>query len=81
MKTRIITISRQFGSGGRTIGRTAAQQLGIPCYDAELIQVIAQKSGFSESYIRDAGEYTPGGFFPPPSPTAALGPPMRTGSG
>ena len=62
MKNRIVTISRQFGSGGRTIGKTVAQQLGIPCYDAELIQAIAQKSGFSESYIRDAGEYTPGSF-------------------
>ena len=62
MKNRIVTISRQFGSGGRTIGKTVAQQLGIPCYDAELIQAIAQESGFSESYIRDAGEYTPGSF-------------------
>ena len=41
MKNRIVTISRQFGSGGRTIGKTVAQQLGIPCYDAELIQAIA----------------------------------------
>ena len=61
MKNRIITISREFGSGGRTIGKMVAQELGIPCYDAEIIQAIAQESGFSEGYIREAGEYTPGG--------------------
>lgn len=63
MGNRIITISREFGSGGRTIGRKVAEKLGIPCYDAELIQKIAQQSGFTESYIKDAGEYTPGGAF------------------
>lgn len=40
MKQGIITISREFGSGGRTIGKLAAQKLGIPCYDAELICTI-----------------------------------------
>ena len=60
MKNRIVTISREFGSGGRTIGKAVAQKLGIPCYDAEIIQKIAQESGFSEGYIREAGEYTPG---------------------
>ena len=58
---KIVTISREFGSGGRTIGKMVAQELGIPCYDAEIIQAIAQESGFSEGYIREAGEYTPGG--------------------
>lgn len=62
MKNRIITISREFGSGGRTIGRKTAEKLGIPCYDAELIQQIAQESGFSEGYIKEAGEYAPSGF-------------------
>ena len=38
MKHRIIAISREFGSGGRTIRKTVAKQLGIPCYDRELIQ-------------------------------------------
>ena len=51
MENRIITISREFGSGGRTIGRKVAEKLGIPCYDAELIHKIAQESGFAESYI------------------------------
>ena len=67
MKNRIITISREFGSGGRTIGRKVAEKLGIPCYDAELIRKIAQESGFDADYIREAGEYTPGGF-----PSSAL---------
>lgn len=54
---RIITISREFGSGGRTIGRQVAQKLGIPCYDAELIDKVAEKSGFSKEYIAERGEY------------------------
>lgn len=62
MKNRIITISREFGSGGRTIGKTVAEELNIPCYDSELLQKIAVESGFDENYIKDAGEYAPGGF-------------------
>ena len=56
MKHRILTISREFGSGGRTIGRHAAEKLGIPCYDSELIQKIAQESGFSVDYVQSADE-------------------------
>ena len=62
MKNRIISISREFGSGGRTIGKMVAEQLAIPCYDAQLIQKLAEESGFSESYVKEAGEYTPHGF-------------------
>lgn len=57
MKNRIITISRQFGSGGRTIGKETATQLGIPCYDQALIEKIAVESGFDEAYIAERGEY------------------------
>ena len=74
MKNRIITISREFGSGGRTIGKKVAEKLGIPCYDAELIHKIAQQSGFSENYIKDAGEYTPGGFLSSAFTSRAFGP-------
>lgn len=63
MKNRIITISREFGSGGRTIGKKVAEELGIPCYDNEIIQKIAKESGFDEQYIKEAGEYASGGFF------------------
>lgn len=62
MKNRVITISREFGSGGRTIGKRVAAELGIPCYDNELLQKIAEESGFQENYIKEAGEYAPGGF-------------------
>ena len=59
MKNRMITISREFGSGGRTIGKEVAEKLGIPCYDEELINKIAEKSGFAKEYIADRGEYAP----------------------
>lgn len=62
MKQGIITISREFGSGGRTIGKVVARKLGIPCYDAELITEMAKQSGFAEDYVREAGEYAPGGL-------------------
>lgn len=58
MSNRIITISRQFGSGGRTIGRQAAEKLGIPCYDQELIEKLAEKSGFTTEYLKERSEYT-----------------------
>lgn len=62
MKNRVITISREFGSGGRTIGKKVAEKLGIPCYDAEIIQEMAKVTGFAPGYVKEAGEYAPGGF-------------------
>lgn len=62
MKNRVITISRKFGSGGRTIGKKVAKQLGIPCYDAEIIQEMVKETGFTPEYVKEAGEYTPGSF-------------------
>lgn len=62
MKNRIITISREFGSGGRTIGKMVAEKLGIPCYDAEIIQKMADETGFAPDYVKEAGEYSPGSF-------------------
>jgi cytidylate kinase len=55
---RVITISREFGSGGRTIGKLSAERLGIPCYDQELIEKIEEKSGLAKEYIAERGEYT-----------------------
>jgi cytidylate kinase len=63
MSNRIITISREFGSGGRTIGKQLAAKLGIPCYDAELIEKIAEESGFSKEYIAENSEYSAGGHW------------------
>lgn len=62
MKNRIITISREFGSGGRTIGKKVAEKLEIPCYDSELIQKMVEETGFSPDYVKEAGEYTTGSF-------------------
>ena len=62
MKNRVITISREFGSGGRTIGKKVAEKLGIPCHDAEIIQEMAKETGFAPDYVKEAGEYAPGSF-------------------
>ena len=74
MKNRILTISREFGSGGRTIGKMAAKELGIPCYDSELIQRIAEESGFDETYVKNAEETAPAGFKALAFSTRAFGP-------
>lgn len=60
MSNRIITISREFGSGGRTIGKQLAERLGIPCYDAQILEKIAEESGFAREFIADQGEYAVG---------------------
>lgn len=57
---KIITISRQFGSGGRTIAKQVASRLGIPCYDSELIEKIAEESGLDPDFVKNNGEYTIG---------------------
>ena len=59
MATKIITISREFGSGGRTIGREVAQRLGIPFYDKELVDQIALKTGFAPTFVEENGEHSP----------------------
>ena len=59
MSKRIITISREFGSGGRTVGKRVAEERGIHCYDKELIEKLAETTGFSERYIEEQGEYAP----------------------
>lgn len=56
-KFKIIAISRQFGSGGRTIGKLLAEQLNISLYDREIISQVAKESGFAESYVEEKGEY------------------------
>jgi cytidylate kinase len=63
MEKKIITISREFGSGGRTVGRLVAEKLGIPFYDKELVEQIALETGFSPNYVEEAGEQAPGKSF------------------
>ena len=60
MEKKIITISREFGSGGRTVGHTVAEQLGIPFYDKELVEHIALEFGFAPKFIEEHGEHAPG---------------------
>ena len=55
MKT-IITIGRQFGSAGREIGEKLAEQLGVKCYDKELLSRAAKESGFCEEMIQNHDE-------------------------
>lgn len=49
----VITISREYGSGGRYIGRLVADKLGIKLYDKKLIKEVAEETGLSEQYIED----------------------------
>ena len=59
MAKRIITISRDFGSGGRFIGEEVAKKLGIAYYDKNIIGQIAEKSGLSPEYIQENAELSP----------------------
>ena len=56
MSSYVVSISREFGSGGRIIGKRLAERLGIPCYDRTLIQKTAEKSGLSPEFIARAEE-------------------------
>ena len=59
MARRIITISREFGSGGRFIGEEVAKKLGIVYYDKDIIGQIAEQSGLSPEYIQEKAELSP----------------------
>lgn len=59
MQRRIITISREFGSGGRFIGEEVAKKLGIAYYDKNIISQIAEESGLSPEYIQESAELSP----------------------
>ena len=54
--SRIITINREFGSGGRELGKRLADALGVPCYDHEIIELIAKDNGFDEQYVANVSE-------------------------
>ena len=49
----VITLTREYGSGGRYIGKLVAQKLGIKLYDKEFIIEVAEKTGLSEQYIKE----------------------------
>ena len=58
MKKKIIAISREFGSGGRSIGKMVAQRLGFRFFDKELVKEVAARTGISEAVVEEQGEYT-----------------------
>ena len=62
MDKYIITISREYGSGGRHIGELLASELNIPFYDKEIIQMAADKSGMSPGFIEKSDESIPNTF-------------------
>lgn len=51
--SKVITISREYGSGGRYVAKLLANRLNIPCYDAEIIRLTAKESGFTKDYIKE----------------------------
>lgn len=61
---RVITISREFGSGGRELGRRLSEKMGIAYYDQEIITEIAKRTDMSEEYVRHITESRPITAFP-----------------
>lgn len=59
MKKRIITISREFGSAGRSIGKEVARRLGIHYYDRDLVTKIVEQTGFNTEFVEENGEFSP----------------------
>lgn len=62
--SKIITVSRQFGSGGRELGRRLAEELGIEYYDKEIVAEIAEHTALSEDYVKEIIECTPHNLYP-----------------
>ena len=61
---KIITIGREFGSGGRELGRKIAEKLGWEFFDKEIITEIAKRTEFSEHYIHEVLENNPHELYP-----------------
>ena len=61
---KIITIGREFGSGGRELGRRLSERLGIAYYDHEIIAEIAKRTALSEAYVKQITENRPITSFP-----------------
>lgn len=61
---KIITIGREFGSGGRELGRRLAEELGIEYYDKEIITAIAEKTSMSQEYVQEVLEGKPHTLYP-----------------
>lgn len=61
---RLITISREFGSGGRELGKRLADALKIPCYDQQIIEMVAEKENLDRSYVANMSEKELMHFYP-----------------
>ena len=59
MKNYIITISREYGSGGRDVGKILADDLGLPYFDKEILHLAAEKSGMGLDFIEKSEERVP----------------------
>ena len=62
MSHRIITIEREYASGGREIGEMIAERLGIPCYNREILQMASERCNVSMDYLETAEEAAPKSF-------------------
>ncbi len=62
--SKIITISREFGSGGRELGKRLADALGIPCYDHQIIDMVAEKTKLHKDYVESMSEKDIQIFYP-----------------
>ncbi len=63
MNNLVITIAREYGSGGHLIGKKLAEKLNIPFYDKELILLAAEKTGYAESFVHDMEQTKSMNFF------------------
>lgn len=61
---KIITISREFGSGGRELGKRLADALGVPCYDQQIVELVAQKENLDKTYVANRSEKDLRTFYP-----------------
>lgn len=61
---RIICINREFGSGGRELGKRLADALGMPCYDHEIIEMISKENGLDERYVANVSEKSIEAMYP-----------------
>ena len=61
---KVITVGREFGSGGRELGRRLAEELGVEYYDQEILGEIVKRTNFVASYIREVDERMPHALYP-----------------
>ena len=62
MRKTIITIERQYGSGGSAIGKLAAEKLGVKCYNRQILEMTAERCGMAPEYLESAEENVPTSF-------------------